>query len=198
MAYVVVTVEYDQKRMDLALPMHMPSRLVVEGVMEILKINKRRGQTWVLGLKTEQGIRRIPTNAKLGDSNVLHGAVLTLLQEEGKAVVQTGAFLSSEDGQTFPLAAKMVTIGRNDPKSGIFVDIDLNTIAREPKAISRRHAQIEQDGDRFYVTDLGSANGTKLNGQRIPSKEKKPIWEGDVIELGRGAAHLTFFAGEKN
>jgi len=197
MTYVAVTIENEQKTMDLGLPMHVPSRLVVEGVMEILKINKHRGQTWMLGLKTEQGIRRIPINARLGDSNVLHGAVLTLLQEEGKAVVQTGAFLRSETGQTFPLASKTVLIGRNDPKSGIFVDIDLNTIAREPKAISRRHAQIEQDGDRFYVTDLGSANGTKLNGQRIPSKEKKSIWDGDMIELGRGAAQLTFYAAEK-
>jgi pSer/pThr/pTyr-binding forkhead associated (FHA) protein len=47
------------------------------------------------------------------------------------------------------------------------------------------------------VTDLGSANGTKLNGQRIPSKEKKPICDGDVIEFGRGVARLTFYAGEK-
>jgi len=197
MAYVAVTIEYEQKTMDLGLPMHVPSRLVLEGVMEILKVNKRRGQTWMLGVKTEQGIRRIPINAGLGDSNILHGMVLTLLQEEGKAVVQTGAFLRSETGQTFPLAAKIVLIGRNDPKSGIFVDIDLNTIAREPKAISRRHAQIEQEGDHFYVTDLGSANGTKLNGQRIPSKEKKPVWDGDVIELGRGAAQLTVCAGKK-
>jgi len=197
MAYVAVTLEYGHEKKDLALPMHVPSRLVLEGVMEILKVNKRRGQTWMLGLKTEQGIRRIPINARLGDSNVLHGAVLTLLQEEGKAVVQTGAFLKAEAGQTFPLGAKTALIGRSDPKSGIFVDIDLSMVAREPKAISRRQAQIEQEGDRFYVSDLGSVNGTKLNGQRIPAKEKKPLWDGDVIEFGRGAAQLTFCAAEK-
>lgn len=39
--------------------------------------------------------------------------------------------------------------------------------------ISRRHAQIEQEGDRFFLVDLDSVNGTKLNGQRILPREKK-------------------------
>jgi len=82
MAYVAVTLEYGHEKKDLALPMHVPSRLVLEGVMEILKVNKRRGQTWMLGLKTEQGIRRIPINARLGDAGVLHGVVLTLLEDK--------------------------------------------------------------------------------------------------------------------
>jgi hypothetical protein len=198
MAYVAITLEYAHEKKDLALPMNVPTRLLVESIIQIMKLPHSNGQKLALGIRMEQGLRRIPINANLGDSNVLHGAMLTLLLEENdKIVVQTGARLKAESGQTFPLAASTTLIGRNDPKSGIFVDIDLSSEAREPKAISRRHARIEQEGDRFYVTDLDSANGTKLNGKRLESSKKHPLWEGDLLELGHGAAKL-FFKKEEN
>jgi len=92
---------------------------------------------------------------------------------------------------------KETLIGRNDPKSGIFVEIDLTSLAAEPKVISRKHAQIEQEGDRFYLEDVGSTNGTKLNGQRLPPREKKPVWDGDVIEFGKNGVQLVFLGGKK-
>lgn len=90
------------------------------------------------------------------------------------------------------LRGKETLIGRTDPKSGIFVDVDLTAVATAPKVISRRHARIEQEGNRFYLTDLGSANGTKLNGRRPLPNEKTPLWDGDVIEFGRNAVQLIF------
>jgi len=199
MAYVAVTLEYGRENMDLALPLHVPSRLLVNGLVQTLKLPKGRGKSYFLGVKSEVGLRRIPVNASLGDMTVLHGMVLALLEDEekGKPIVETGASLRAETGAVFPLTSRITLIGRNDPKSGIFVEINLGSLTAEQKVISRKHAQIEQEGDRFYVSDLGSVNGTKLNGQRIPAKEKKPLWDGDVIEFGRGAAQLTFCAGEK-
>ncbi len=198
MAYVAVTLEHGRDRRDLALPMQMPSRLVIEGIVQALKLSKKHGQKYYFGLQTEGGIRPISPNASLGEAGILHGAVLTLMEDkQTDAPPQTGAYLKTETDVSFPLTAKTTMIGRNDPKSGIFVEIDLSLLASDPKAISRRHAQIEQEGDRFYLVDLVSTNGTKLNGVRLPPRERKPLWDGDVIELGRNAARLTFCGEEK-
>ncbi len=50
-----------------------------------------------------------------------------------------------------------------------------------PKA-SRRHFQIELCDGHYYIQDLGSTNGTYLNGKRLDRKER--IFSGDVITMG--------------
>jgi len=194
--YVAVTVEFERQRADLALPLHIPCRMSIEGVMAVMGVAPHPGIRWALGLKTPHGLRPIPLNARLGDVDVLHGSILMLFSEESEPVLETGAFLQAENGTTFPVLGKETLIGRNDPRNGIFVDVDLSGVANEPKAISRRHARIEQEGDRFYLTDLGSVNGTKLNGRRVPPNERTPLWNGDVIEFGRHAARLAFYTGD--
>lgn len=198
MSYVAVTVEFERRRADLALPLHVPGRLMLDGLLAVMGIPPQRDVAWALAVRTPQGLRRLPVNARLGEIDVRHGAVLVLLPEETTPVLETGAFLEAENGVILPLhgKGKEMLLGRNDPKSGIFVDVDLSLAAAEPKAISRRHARIEQEGDRFYLADLGSANGTKLNNRRLPPHEKQPLWDGDVIELGRGAARLIFHSGQ--
>ncbi|WP_127501004.1 FHA domain-containing protein [Actinoplanes solisilvae] len=54
--------------------------------------------------------------------------------------------------------------------------------------VSRRHASVGRSGDRFLVDDLGSANGTTLNGRRLHGQEQ--LRPGDVIGVGR--TRLTF------
>ncbi|MGK5682513.1 Hsp70 family protein [Actinoplanes sp. URMC 104] len=48
---------------------------------------------------------------------------------------------------------------------------------------SRRHAEISPSGGRYLVDDLGSTNGTTLNGRRVTGRE--PLRDGDVIGVGR-------------
>src|SRR5947209_10670311 len=50
--------------------------------------------------------------------------------------------------------------------------------------VSRRHAQIESRGGVPYLTDLGSANGSFLNSQKLDSSSPKVLKPGDVIRLG--------------
>lgn len=64
------------------------------------------------------------------------------------------------------------TIGRND-----VCDI----VYSAPK-VSRMHCRIEYLGSHFYLTDLGSTNGTYLNGRRIERKER--LFAGDIIGIG--------------
>jgi uncharacterized ubiquitin-like protein YukD len=198
MAYVAVTLEYGRDTIDLALPMNVPSHLLVDGLVPILKLSNPRGNSYFLGVKSEQGLRRISANANLGDIGLLHGTVVVLAENEReeKLLLETEAYLKAENGSIFPLKTKTTLIGRTDAKSGIFVDIDLSSLAADPKAISRRHAQIEQEGRQFYLVDLVSVNGTKINGQRIPPNKKSPIRNGDVIEFGRATAQMIFHTGK--
>jgi pSer/pThr/pTyr-binding forkhead associated (FHA) protein len=51
-------------------------------------------------------------------------------------------------------------------------------------SVSTRHATIEAEGVRYAITDHGSLNGTWVNGQRIVPERKKPLRDGDRIDLG--------------
>ncbi len=59
--------------------------------------------------------------------------------------------------------------------------------------VSRRHAQIQADQGRYKISDLGSKNGTYVNGVRLTEQES---WlnSGDLIEFGRGQVILRFQA----
>jgi hypothetical protein len=82
-------------------------------------------------------------------------------------------------GDRYVLREQTVTVGRL-PECDITV-VDPN--------VSRRHAEIKPRGDGFVVTDLGSTNGTRVNGVRIAERE---LADGD--ELGFGNVRLTFQA----
>lgn len=76
--------------------------------------------------------------------------------------------------QTFPLTEKTVSVGRS---SG-------NTIALENNTISRYHFTLTHDDGQVYVTDLDSANGTYLDGVKLPTNERRLLLDGDEILIG--------------
>lgn len=87
--------------------------------------------------------------------------------------------------QHVPLTGAQVTIGRRDAARGIEPDIDLS--GPPPDAgISRQHAVLlpEPDGT-WALLDLGSANGTLLNGVEVVPSQRAPLHDGDQISLGR-------------
>ncbi|MEW6020463.1 MAG: FHA domain-containing protein, partial [Pseudomonadota bacterium] len=47
--------------------------------------------------------------------------------------------------------------------------------------VSRRHAEIRQEGNEYVIVDLDSTNGVEVNGQRV---RKRTLRSGDVITLG--------------
>jgi hypothetical protein len=87
------------------------------------------------------------------------------------------ARLVSNDGRTYPLSAGSTVIGRGDQANLRLPDV----------GISRRHARIDFDGMQVVLTDLGSTNGTSVNGQRVSAVGLNP---GDMIQLG--TTTLTF------
>jgi adenylate cyclase len=56
---------------------------------------------------------------------------------------------------------------------------------------SRDHSRIEREGEVWRLVDLGAANGTYLNGRRLPPNTPEPLEPGDEIQIGR--AKLYFF-----
>jgi hypothetical protein len=93
--------------------------------------------------------------------------------------------LDMDASAQFPLPGdNEITIGRVDPHRGIRPDIDLSKF--DPAArISRRHARVTSRGGQFYIEDLGSANGTTVNGRmRLKPQEPYPLANGDVLKLG--------------
>src|SRR4249919_1751924 len=57
-----------------------------------------------------------------------------------------------------------------------------STICLESLAVSRHHARILKTDDRYFVEDLGSSNGTYLNGIRVTGR--LPLKEHDRLQLG--------------
>ena len=76
-------------------------------------------------------------------------------------------------------------IGRLDATRGVFPNIDLTPEGGLEGGVSRRHARIHRQKAQYFVEDLGSANGTFLNGQRLTPYLPHPLHDGDELQLGR-------------
>ena len=87
---------------------------------------------------------------------------------EGLFVVVQGA----KAGARYSLNADTVTLGRH-PKSDIFLD-DIT--------VSRRHCEVRREGARYWVSDVGSLNGTYVNRERTEDAE---LDDGDEIQVGK-------------
>ncbi|MEN3308070.1 MAG: hypothetical protein V7603_4272 [Micromonosporaceae bacterium] len=88
-----------------------------------------------------------------------------------------GVRLVANDGRTYPLSIGSTVIGRGDQANLRLPDV----------GISRRHARLDFDGAQVVLTDLGSTNGTMVNGQRVSAVALNP---GDMIQIG--TTTLTF------
>jgi pSer/pThr/pTyr-binding forkhead associated (FHA) protein len=76
-------------------------------------------------------------------------------------------------------------VGRSDPQSNSFPDVDLGPYGGLDLGVSRRHFRITRNGDHFYLEDLKAMNGSIVNGQRIPPYTLHPLRHGDRITLGK-------------
>ena len=98
----------------------------------------------------------------------------------------TAAKLVTESGIEFDVYPKGdTTIGRLDPSTGLKPDIDLRD-ADTDRSISRRHAKIVGDGSQYVVVEeVGTSNGTFVNGTRLTTGQKVAIKNGDEVVFGR-------------
>jgi len=77
-----------------------------------------------------------------------------------------------------------IVIGRDDPVSNVFSDIDLTDHGGDEGGVSRRHARLLVQGSQVYVEDLNSTNYTYVNQQRLAPGQPHPLNSGDEVRLG--------------
>jgi pSer/pThr/pTyr-binding forkhead associated (FHA) protein len=134
------------------------------------------------------------------------------VQPEASPVVPSPAIEEAMEGQpTIPLStltahtafseppARLLVTGRFQSGSEFILERLSQVIGRTPendivlnhKSISRHHAKILRDGNRYSILDLESANGVRVGGVE---RDKAELKSGDVIELGE--VRLRFLSGD--
>jgi FHA domain len=99
--------------------------------------------------------------------------------------VQEIDFPADVEPRRLALEQTELRVGRGRPGADGPPDgIDLTGAADDP-ALSRLHAVIARQGDGSYtIEDVGSTNGTEVNGRALPSHDPLTLADGDRIQLG--------------
>ena len=113
---------------------------------------------------------RPPTSAPVPDSPLNNWVTLHLLD--------TGQVLSLSDRNEF-------TLGRISEGQPIMPDVDLSPYQAYARGVSRLHAVLKREASRVFLMDLGSSNGTFVNGKRLNPNVDHALANGDVIALGK-------------
>lgn len=85
---------------------------------------------------------------------------------------------SPATGQQIMLEQNTLIIGRKTPEA-------MGMLTDAPKTVGREHAEITRVGDRFFIRDKNSRNGTTLNGSVLTPMELYPLSDGDKVSLAR-------------
>lgn len=84
----------------------------------------------------------------------------------------------------YELDREVMLLGRNSPADGIFPEIDLTEVDTG-SYISRRHGRLTRQDAAFVYEDMGSSNGSFLNGNKLVPKVQVEMHDGDTLRLGR-------------
>lgn len=149
---------------------------------EVLDLNSTNG-TYLNNRSLKPNMPALLTSnavVRLGDERFGVSFGFTFINPMEKEVAE-GGFVASAPSMILDLDRDEITIGR----------LEESDIRLDAPDVSRRHAKIRVDGDRFFIQDLGSRNGTYVNNQLISQVELK---EDDLIRIGNYL--LTFQEGE--
>jgi eukaryotic-like serine/threonine-protein kinase len=96
-----------------------------------------------------------------------------------KVPVRQGYLIVLATGQSIPLTWELMMVGRQDPKVGIFPEINLTDMK-----VGRRHAYLRNRQGTFTIEDLNSTNKTRLNGVTLLPNQEYPLNDGDLLRFG--------------
>ncbi len=96
-------------------------------------------------------------------------------------VRQPGTMFVVFQGRSIPIASR-ITIGRGKDNAIVLRDI----------LASRHHAVIQKVKDAYFLEDLGSTNGTHVNGTSIPPSKYVRLGQDDLILIGRSELSLRY------
>ena len=98
-------------------------------------------------------------------------------------------------GTAFTIQAQVheaMIIGRSDPQRGIYPTVDLEPYGARTSGVSRQHAVIIVNDNRIKIRDLGSVNGTRLNGYTLVAHQDYRLRHGDDLEIGQVKLQVRF------
>lgn len=82
--------------------------------------------------------------------------------------------------------------GRYDGTTTTTPTLDLTPFGAYENGVSRIHAAIRRSEDTLTLVDLGSVNGTHLNGQRLIPNQPRVVRDGDEVRFGKLVCHIFF------
>jgi len=141
----------------------------------------------------------VECGAQLDDSETLttqavtHSDIANDLKDRSASVEPPSSPVNSwislhlmDSGKILPLTSRTeFTMGRLSEGQPIMPDIDLTPYQAYASGVSRLHAVVKREADRTIVMDLGSSNGTYLNGRRLNPHTEEELKHGDVVALGK-------------
>jgi len=93
------------------------------------------------------------------------------------------------------LSARSSMIGRTDKARGITPNIDLSEYEAAENGVSRCHAIFQRQGNKVYVVDLNSSNGTFVNGHKLRGSMPNRLQDSDVVRFGKLETIVYFVPG---
>jgi serine/threonine-protein kinase len=122
----------------------------------------------------------------------VHSEVYSRSKTTARLVIEGTSDL---EAPAFSLEKDEILIGRRDPMSNIFPEVDLSKYDPQTK-ISRRHARIWREGNTYLVEDLGSSNGTLLlpivhESVRLQPRQPHALTNGDKLRVGDTTLHFV-------
>jgi uncharacterized ubiquitin-like protein YukD len=199
MGNVVVTLTDGKgKRLDLEIPADVSLSTLAPALARVIdhKDLPREDAPVKFVVRLERGARVLPSESTLRAAGVVHGDILHLAIKPMPPTLAAsevgskfgGPGLVSDTGRAFPFQGDKILIGRVDRASGITQDIlgvDLTKLdTQDDPSVSRRHAQVLRRSGSYVLSDLGSTNGTMINGQALQSGERIPLKHGDRVQFG--------------
>jgi pSer/pThr/pTyr-binding forkhead associated (FHA) protein len=124
-------------------------------------------------------------------------SMLLDVRVQGTAIFQEKDLLRLDiEGSSEPIVLKPeaeTIFGRRDPATGAMPDVDLTPFAGYRMGVSRRHAAIRFGDEQILnLWDLGSSNGTYLNGERLNAHRPYRLHDGDELRLGQMMIRVHF------
>ena len=103
-----------------------------------------------------------------------------------RTVLAPSQLIVAASGTALPLpSAVQAIIGRGDPVSNFFPEIDLNPYGAIDNGVGRRHIRLFVQGGQVLIEDMDSTNGTLLNSQKLTARQPQPLRDGDQISVGK-------------
>jgi hypothetical protein len=124
-------------------------------------------------------------------------APLVLFEENKMAFEAPEAVIIQVKGEqdarfTVDMPHAPIILGRSDTQDHFEADIELSAYNAAELGVSRRHAMLAWDENGVTVEDLGSINGTLLNGHRLEPHYQRVVGDGDEISLGKLTLQVYF------